>query len=724
MSLFGIGVSGLNAAQLALSTTEHNITNVNTAGFHRQQTVQTASTPMYTGAGFIGQGVQVTTIRRVYSQFLESQLQQAQTQSSGLDTYLSQIQQIDNMLADPNAGLSPALQDFFTAINGVVANPSSVASRQSVLSGAQALAARFQAMSTRFQEIRDGVNGQIASTVSVINSYAQQIASLNKQITVAQAVTSQPANDLLDQRDQLVTELNQQVRATVVTQSDGTFNVFIGNGQPLVVGQDASTLAVMPSPEDPQRTEVGLSTAGGTVMLQESSLQGGNLGGLLAFRSESLDSAENALGRVALGLAQTFNDQHQVGQDLNGALGGAFFNVPSPNVIGSSNNTGNATIAATVSNVGKLSTSDYRLTFAGGQYTLTRLSDNTSFPPSATLPLTADGLSFSIGSGIPAAGDSWLIQPTRNGARDISVAIADPTKIAAASPILTNATLGNTGSGAIGAGAVYPYNDKVTITFNSPPTSFNVVDNSAGATLATNVPYAAGTAYAFNGWKVTLGGAPSANDTFTVDHTATSAGSNSGSGTISSATPVGAQFGTDPSLQHNVTISFTTATQFTVTDTTSGTTLATLTYDPANGASLSFNGWTTQLTGAPAAGDAFTIGPNSGGVSDNRNAAVLASLQTRNTLAGTNNTDPTTSYQGAYSQLTSDVGNKAREVEVTGKAQAALVTQSQQAQQAFSGVNLDEEAANLVRYQQAYQAAGKMLQIASTLFDTILSLGQ
>ena len=640
-SIYNIGVSGLNAAQVGLLTTGHNISNAATPGFNRQKIIQTTNTPQFTGAGFLGQGTSVQTIQRIYNQYLASQVTSSQARLSELNAYSTQIKQVDNLLADSSAGLSPALQDFFSGVNEVGANPSSIPSRQSMLSSAQALVARFQSLDTRLNEIRDGINTQIASTVTSINSYAGQIAEINQRIILAQAAgPGQPANDLLDQRDQLVADLNQQIQVSTVTQPDGSLSVFIGNGQPVVVGNQSFNLAAMPSPEDASRITVGISQAGGAVALPEALLTGGALGGLFGFRSGSLDTAQNALGRVALGLATDFNAQHRLGQDLNGVLGGNFFTVPTPQVI-TPNNPANpaptiapGTVSATVSSVSALTTSDYRLTSnGGGNYTLTRLSDNATLFSAAALPQTVDGLTISV-AGQAANGATFLIQPTRAAAGTLAVAITDARNIAAAAPIRTAASLGNTGTASVSAGSVNPppppnvsLLDTVSISFTGPGT-FNVVDTTTATTLASGVAYAAG-------------------------------------------------------------------------------------------ANISYNGWTVQISGTPAAGDVFTVSANSSGVSDNRNALLLAGLQTANTLAG-----GTANFQSAYAQIVSDVGNKDREIEVSSTAQENMLKQAQDAQQSLSGVNLDEEAANLIRYQQMYQASGKMIDVSSKLFDLLLGLGK
>ncbi|MDP2155759.1 MAG: flagellar hook-associated protein FlgK, partial [Sulfuricella sp.] len=556
-SIYGIGLRALNAAQIGLTTTGHNISNANTVGFHRQEMFQSTSTPQAIGGYFVGQGVTVDTVKRIYNQFLDNQVTQAQAQSSALDVYLNQIKQVDNMLADASAGLSPALQEFFSAVNGMSADPASIPSRQSVLSGAQGLAGRFQLLSDRFQQIRDGVNGQIASSVGVINSFAQQIANLNQRIMFSKSGTDVPPSDLLDQRDQLIADINKEIKVSVVQQSDGDFNIFIGSGQPLVVGQQAFVLSAVSSKDDPLRLDVALTAGSSTIPLMSSSLQGGTLGGLLTFRSEALDTAQNGLGRVAIGLARTYNDQHRIGQDLNGALGGNFFNVPSPNILPNSNNTSGAVVAASFSDVGAVTTSDYRLQANGGtNYTLIRLSDNATLFSAASLPQTVDGLTISASGAASVAGESWLIQPTRNGARDIGVAITDPSKIAAAAPIRTSAAvMSNTGTGAISAGSVNSFNDNVTIKFTSA-TAFDVVDNTTGATLATNAAYTSGAPISYNGWTVNItdgAGTPLAGDTFSINKTVTSknsAGATIGLATLNSPSPV------DPNLQQPVTITF------------------------------------------------------------------------------------------------------------------------------------------------------------------------
>lgn len=357
--IFSIGVSGLGAAQLGLLTTEHNVVNASTPGYTRQRTVQATNIAINTGAGAIGQGVHVQTIERMYDKFLTAQVNTAQTQVSELDAYYSQIKQIDSMLADPNSGLSPALQNFFSGVQQVASNPSSLPARQSMISSAQTLATRFHSLDTRVQELADQVNGRITGAVTEINTFASQIADVNQRIVLSESGNGQPPNDLMDLRDQLLSELNKLIKVTTTTNSDGSTNVFVGSGQQLVIGSQVMEMAAIPSKADSSRVVVGLKTVGGIQELPESLINGGELGGLIDFRNESLDAVTNELGRDAASLALTFNAQHGLGQDLlgnisaNASFVGGFFTVPDPKVIPNASN-------STALPVGSLTATFYR----------------------------------------------------------------------------------------------------------------------------------------------------------------------------------------------------------------------------------------------------------------------------------------------------------------------------------------------------------------------------
>ncbi len=635
-SILDIGVTGLLTAQSQLQTTSHNISNANTPGFNRQQVILNTNIPQSSGAGFVGRGVHSTTVQRIYSQFLVSQSLQIQTQSQSLDSNYAQIKQLDTMFSEATSGLSPTLQNFFSAIQDVATNPSLIPSRQAMLSNAEALVSRFQSMDQRMSQIREGVNTQITSSVVEINSLADQVSKMNQQILLAEgAAGGQPANDMLDQRDELINQLSKLINIDTVRQDDGAVSVFVGNGQALVVGAQALSLQAIQSPDNPENLTIGLVSGDNVIQLPESQITGGILGGILSFRRVTLDSAQNALGRIAITLAQTFNAQHQLGMDLNGNMGEDFFTVPSPKVISASTNNIASNVTVGISNFNALTTSDYQFSYDGTNYTLTKLSDkssiSTSVVPSGATPLILDGIS--VTGAVILSNEKFLIQPTINGAKNIAVNITDTTKIAAAGPNRTSAASTNSGTGAISAGTV-----------NSLPLNSN--------------------------------------------------------------------------LQQPLTITFHTPYDGQYDVTGIGTGLPATNQNYAEGADISFNGYKFQISGNPAAGDIFTISPNNSGSADNRNALLLSALQTTNILESGSAT-----YQSAYGQLVSQIGNKTRELDVTSKAQGNLLAQAERSIQSISGVNLDEEAANLLRFQQAFQASSKVIEISNSLFDSILRIG-
>jgi flagellar hook-associated protein 1 FlgK len=651
MSLLSIGKSGLLAAQVGLSTTGNNITNAGVTGYSRQVAIQSDTPTLDQGFGFVGTGTEVTAVRRYYDNFLATQLRNAESNQASLDVYSKQISQIDNLLADPTAGLSPAMQDFFNGVQDATSNPASAASRQAMLSSAESLAARFQGMSARLSEISSGVNGQIVSNVGEINSFARQIAELNKSIS-ALSTDGKAPNDLLDHRDALLTELNKLVKTTVIPGDNNMLTVQMGTGQPLVVGNKPFTLGTSTSPTDVSRVTVGyLADNGGFSALPDRVLTGGQLGGLLEFRNGPMDRAQNSLGQVAAAIAVSFNAQHQLGQDQNGALGTAFFGPINAYVGSNSNNLSSSTanVTAVVKDASALTASDYSVDFDGTNFNVKRLSDGqvtqiNPFPQ--TEPQVIDGVAYTI-TGTPAANDNFLVRPTYNAAKDFAVVIDDRTKIALAAPISTAAPTTNAGNakitpGTVDANYLTPGNAltaPVTLTFDK----------------ATN----------------SLSGFPAAQDvTVTVNGVAT-------------VYPAGT-----PSIPYT------------------------------DGAAISFGGVNLAISGTPANLDKFTVGPNTSGVGDSRNGALLAALQTKNTMDNGN-----ANFQTTYAQMVNYVGNTAREAQIGGAAADAAVAQATNAQQSVSGVNLDEEAANLLRYQQAYQASGKVMQVASQLFDTLLSLG-
>ena len=658
-NLLAIGKTGLYAAQAALATTGHNIANANVVGFSRQTVVQATSAALDTGVGFLGTGTEIAQIKRYSDNFLNTQVRTAQASTSGLESYYAQIKQIDNMLADTTSGLSPAMQGFFKGVQDMAANRASVPSRQAMLSGAETLATRLQDLDGRLDEIRTGVNSEIQASITEINTYGAQIAKLNEQIGNYASTPQRPPNDMLDERDQLVLELNKYVKTTVTPGDNNSLTVSIGNGQPLVVGQDSFKLAAIASPTDLTRLEVGYQTGSKVSVLSDGALTGGKLGGVLDFRTTTLDTAQSALGKIAIGMAIEFNNQHKLGLDQNGKAGQPFFNV-APAFVGASINNARgadtnpaAELKAIVTDPSQLKDSDYEVTFKDGKYSVMRLSDNKEVGPvtpaaNGAATFEADGIEFTFKNNTREK-DTFLVRPTINGASDFKVLATDVSQIAAAAPIMTSVELSNTGTGKISEG-------KVTKEFLTAPQTFPVKLTFTASAVA-GVP---GTLAGFPGTTVKV-----TNSLGEVDDVA----------------------------------------------------VANVKFE--KGSTYEFSGMSITLNGEPGNGDKFNIEFNGSGVGDTRNIAALGELQTKNIF-----NNGTATLTSSYAQMVSQVGNKTREVQVNAQAGNALLAQTTGAQADVSGVNLDEEAANLIKYQQAYQASSKVMQIASTIFDTLLSISR
>ena len=616
--LLSTGVSGLLAAQVGLSTTGHNVSNANTDGYSRQQVTFAARVPQAEGRYYVGTGVDTQAVQRAYSQYLNSALWSASSSKGRADAYQALTDQLNNQLSG-SSNLQSSLDTFFGAVQDVANAPSDASARGVLLARAGALASTFRSLSGQFGSLDGQVQRQLTDTVASINSDSAAIAKLNERIR-ASTGSGEPS-DLLDQRDALIKKLCGEVGISVAKQNDGTLSVFVGNGQALVSGTQSYELGTAPNTYDATRLEV---VDKGTGAVLSGRIGGGTLGALLDFRSNVLDPAQNQLGRAALAMADAFNAQHAQGVDLNGQLGGTFFNVAGPAVQAASSNAGSATLSAGIDDIGALGSQDYVLSFDGSAWNLKDGSGATvamTGTGTAAHPFKAGGLSFVVGGGAASAGDSFRIQPSRNAAGSINVAITDPNKIAAASALLGSAAGTNTGSGSVGA--------------------LSVADGSdANLFTASSIVFSSPTSYSIDG------------------------------GPAQTFTP---------------------------------------------GTPIVHNGWSLTLDGAPAAGDSFGIKANANARGDNANALKLGAVANLGVLDG-----GATSVGGAYGQLVGQVGSAGSLADDAAKTQSAVYNQAMAAQQSVSGVNMDEEAANLVRYQQAYQASAQVITAANTVFNALL----
>lgn len=431
----GTALTGLMASQTALNTASHNIANVNTVGYSRQNVELTTNPALYTGGGYVGQGVDIATVSRSYNQFITNQLTSstsAYAQSNTLSTLASRV---DNIIGSQTTGLSPALSAFSKAVTGVANDPTSIPVRQVMLSAAGAVTQQFNTLSSQFGDLRNQANNQMQASVDNINSYAAGIATLNTQITASTNGSSagQLPNDLMDQRDALMAKIAEQVSVSKVTQQDGSISVFIGQGQSLVSGASVTKLSLAGSSTDLSHKNILL---GGQDITKQ--VAGGELSGALNFRDTVLDPAQQQLGLVASGFAVQFNAAHSAGFDLNGNAGTNMFGFGTPAlavpVVTSPGSTGSIAAVYDPANTGNLNPSDYRLDYNGATYSLTRLSDNAAITLPGTFPGTPASVEgITITQATPPTGvSSFIIKPTFDAAKNITASITNPLLIAAA----------------------------------------------------------------------------------------------------------------------------------------------------------------------------------------------------------------------------------------------------------------------------------------------------
>lgn len=653
-----IGVSGLLAFQRSLNTIGHNIANVNTEGYSRQITTLQSNDPSPNAGGFIGNGVHSQTTKRAFDQYAANQVRVRGASLEYFNVFESMASQIDNLLADRDAGLTSAIENFFRAAHGVAVDPTSTPAREVMLTEGEGLADRFHTMMSWFGDLTATTNQKIVSLVDSVNSHSENIAQLNSDIVVATGFgAGQPPNDLLDRRDQELDQLSKIVGVKTTVQEDGSVNVFVGNGQSLVVGTTSLQFTARPDPNDPENYQVAYANSGSATLYSISHmLGGGSLGGTLGFREDILKPAKNQLGRLATGIAMTFNAQHSEGVNLLGNLGANFFVEPMPNVSSNINNTGGQTASTVISDVSVLTADEYELNYDGINYVFKNTTSgvNRNLVVSAFGPPiafnTIDGLDIQL-TNTPAINDTFYIRPTRSAARLLAMAITDPREIAAAGPLNGRVKSSNLGDGTMTSPSVIDFTNAaltttpgsltppILIQFDNPPAavpmSYSIIDSSTNTVLEANIAY-------------------------------------------------------DP---NNALIG----------------------HDVFPSAGLLDYGYRVRINGTPQPGDQFNIDFNSTGVSDNRNALLLAAMQSKPTLLGANST-----YSETYQETVVMVGNNTRQAQINRSAQEALFQQAVERKESVSGVNMDEEAANLLRYQQAYQAAAQVISVANSLFDTLI----
>jgi len=661
--ILNIGVQALNANQTALSYVGQNIANVNTEGYSRQTVLMGTQDPPILG-------VEVKDINRVTDQFLIRQVWRDSSTFSSNEAYSEKISLLDSMLVSESTSLSSAMDSYFSSLQQVVDDPLYIANRQLFLAEAQSLSNSFNDFDAKLRSQVDTINSEIRSTADKVNSITRNIADLNVQITSLESA-GQNSNALQDRRDALVKELSGYLTVNVISQDGLSYNVMMGDGQPLVVSSSAATLQVRNSETDPTQVDIYMTTDSGIEARVTDQLGDGAIGGIVRYRDEVLQPTINEVGRLALVFTETMNQQHLKGMDLNGEMGeNLFSDILYGEVTANARNKGLST-SASVSfyDVSELTASDYKFEVTGvDSFLITRLSDGKRFSSSdltdiatladpgtnplaqsgvyeesgGTLRVSLDGMTFTL-NGDTITGDSYLIQPTRSAAQQMDVEITNPKMLALASPLRVEPATTNSGNAEV---------DLIEVTSTSDNSPLRRGTATLPLQVVFNAPNAAG------------------DTTYTVyDYT-------------------------DPDNP-------------VVFDD-----MEDLVYTA--GEPIELEGYQVTLANQPNPGDRFTIENNTDGYSDNSNALAMSDLQNAKLVQGF-------SYQDTYGQMLAWVGTKASTAEIAYNSSKSVLESSESALQSVAGVNLDEEAANLVKFQQAYTASAQLISAYQAIFDSLLS---
>jgi flagellar hook-associated protein 1 FlgK len=643
-ALLGIGVKAMTANYAALQTTGNNIANANVLGYSRQQVELATSPGQFTGSGYFGRGVDVATVSRSHDAFLTGQAVNTKSLASMDSARYAQLQDLEKVFVTGEQGLGDATSQLFSAMTDVASNPADLSARQVVLARASDMAARFSTASNALDALQSSVTSELGSSVSEINGLTQSIAQANQRIA-AQRGLGQTPNDLLDERDRLISKLAEQVQISRVDDADGNAAIFIGGGQRLVLGSDALQVQLAHDPSDPSRSALGVVEGPSLRVLDTSSLGGGAVAGLLQFQNTDLVLGRNLVGRLAASVSAAVNNQQARGVNLQPPLGqtagAALFrtglpsSVPNVNNVRDGNGNPQGTVTLTVVDATALQPSDYDLRETPGSpgvWQLTRLMDG--HVQAVSNGDVVDGVRIDLNAVQP--GDRFVLQPVGRAASGMASLLTDARDIAAASPLIASTADANTGTASVAS---------ITVTASPLPTP--------GATT-----------------QITFTNNSGAYDWQLLDASGGSLGGGSGQWVAGQVIPA---------------------------------------------APVDYNGFSVLLAGVPRTGDVVTVAPTpaTAVASNNGNAVALAALRDAPLAAGHTATD-------TYAMALANVGVSVQSARTSSDLSTAASSQAEQARSSQAGVNLDEEAARLIQYQQSYQAAAKVLQVAQALFDSLL----
>jgi flagellar hook-associated protein 1 FlgK len=671
VGLYQSGVSGLLAAQQQLATTGHNISNVNTEGYTRQRADQGASLGLNNSNNYIGSGTYIQDITRLYDQFSYKEQLINQSNLGNADFLQASLSQLDQIMSTSGESLVGSMAQFYQGINSIADNPNDLGLRSIVLNQAGILSTDFNQLNDNFEQMDKSVNGEIEQIAVKISNISQEIAQINESILSSQRVgdSGQP-NDLLDKRDRLINELGKYTSVTTVEDKNKVMTVMIGQGTTLVAGITPLTLEVTAGNPDPKKTELRLVSSGGNVAINGAKL-GGALAANFEFRDVHLKEVGNEIDRLAMAISSTLNESQNSGLDLNSLQGRNLFTdinsiqLQQGRVLAPTSNAGSLQAQVNISDVSLLPTDDFEIKFDGTDFIMTNLTDrsttNLGTPGSGTpagTHSTAFGFEF-IEAGAPSNGDIFIIEPTNNSAALMEATLTEPNGIAASASVEISPSSTNVSDG------------KVNIINVTDPVAARNFTSVANQGLLVDVYESAPGTFSYRVYDA---------DPLTPPPTPPSLVGSITSGTFTTGNSVIIDMPPAPA---------TTTFQFEISGQPSG-----------------------QGVLAP---EKFNI-KDAFGLGNGNNAVAMAKTQEQGVLNGSKET-----FSQSLGTSTAVVGSKASNASFSADTAQALYTQAYNRNQETSGVNLDEEAANLMKFQQAYQAASQIISVANTLFDTILA---
>ena len=637
--LMSLGVRAMAANYAALQTAGHNIANANVQGYSREQALFVTSPGQFTGAGFFGRGVDVAGVIRAHDSFLARETVNAKSLAAMDAARLAQLQRLEVVFKPGEAGLGHAATELFSAMTDLSSHPSDLATRQVVLGRASDMAARFAEAGSALDQTQASVNAELKASVSQVNQLTTAIATANQRIAGLRG-SGQPPNDLLDERDRLITKLSEQINVTRIDADDGSVGLFIGGGQRLVLGAEAVPLMLVQDTSDPGRSALALREGASVRAIDPTVLGGGAMAGVIRFQNEDLVQGRALVGQLAAAVGGALNAQQLRGISLQAPLGSAasqpIFGLGAAQALPQAGNSKDAagvplgSVSLTITDPAALQASEYDLRESSstpGSWQLTRLSDGkVSTVNSGDV---VDGVRIAINN--PQAGDRFLLQPVSRAANGMRALLNNPLDLAAAAPLVATPATANTGTATVADLAI----------------------------TATPLPFA----------------------------------------------------GSSETLVFNRVAPAVNGFDYAYTSSLTGASTPWHTGLPVAGA----NGFTLQMSGVPADGDRVTVDPTPANAmgSNNGNARALLALRDAGIVAGHTATD-------SWSQSLADVGVRVQSAQSSADLAGAAADQAEQARASQSGVSLDEEAAKLIQFQQSYQAAAKVLQVAQALFDTLL----